>query len=75
MAAGLGSDLIAVGAVTGIDYRGRGYDHVVICSAGPLVVVFDPDPHPRGTAIEIAFGPEGCVAYPTSGEQCVTTTA
>jgi len=54
------------GTVADVAYRGRGYDHVVDCAAGPLAAVFDPNPHPRGTEVEIALDPDGCVAYPTT---------
>ena len=53
------------GTVTDVAYRGRGYDHVVSCAAGVLTAVFDPRPWTRGTPVEVALDPDGCVVYPT----------
>jgi len=62
------------GNVADVAYRGRGYDHVIDCAPGALAAVFDPHPHPRGTELEIALDPNGCVAYPTTrSPQNVTT--
>lgn len=46
-------------------YRGRGYDHVVTGPAGALSAVFDPHARPRGSQVEVAVDPHGCVAYLT----------
>jgi iron(III) transport system ATP-binding protein len=51
------------GTVIDVAYRGRGYDHVVTCAAGTLTAVFDPQPRPRGTSLEIALDLAGCVTY------------
>ena len=59
------------GNVTDVAYRGRGYDHVVTGPAGTLSAVFDPCSRPRGSAVEVAVEPGGCVAYPT-GEPAVS---
>ncbi len=53
------------GTVTDVAYRGRGYDHVVAGPAGTLSAVFDPCPQPRGSDVDVALDPDGCVAYPT----------
>jgi iron(III) transport system ATP-binding protein len=51
------------GTVTDVAYRGRGYDHVVHCATGDLAGVFDQRPHPRGTEVEVALDPDGCVTF------------
>jgi ABC-type Fe3+/spermidine/putrescine transport system ATPase subunit len=53
------------GTVTDVAYRGRGYDHVVTGPAGSLSAVFDQRARSRGSAVEVALDPDGCVAYPT----------
>jgi ABC-type Fe3+/spermidine/putrescine transport system ATPase subunit len=57
------------GVVVDVAYRGRGYDHVVTGPGGTLAAVFDPRPQVRGSTVEIALDPAGCVAYRTSPQQ------
>lgn len=57
------------GTVTDVAYRGRGYDHVMTCPVGTLTAVFDQQPRPRGTSLEIALDPDGCVAYRKAATQ------
>jgi iron(III) transport system ATP-binding protein len=57
------------GVVVDVAYRGRGYDHVVTGPGGTLAAVFDPRPQERGSTVEIALDPAGCVAYRTSPQQ------
>jgi len=60
-----GSQWSLAGTVTDVAYRGRGYDHVVSCAAGVLTAVFDSHPRTRGTRVEVALDPDGCVVYPS----------
>ncbi|GAA3110064.1 ABC transporter ATP-binding protein [Pseudonocardia yunnanensis] len=60
----VGSQWSLAGIVTDVAYRGRGYDHVVSCAAGVLTAVFDSHPRTRGTRVEVALDPDGCVVYP-----------
>jgi iron(III) transport system ATP-binding protein len=55
------------GVVVDVAYRGRGYDHVVVCPAGSLTAVFDTSRHERGSGITVGFDPHGCIAYPRPG--------
>jgi hypothetical protein len=61
------------GTVVDVAYRGRGYDHVVTGPAGTLAAVFDQRSRPRGSTVEIALDPAGCVAYPIAPTRCHTT--
>jgi iron(III) transport system ATP-binding protein len=65
------------GVVVDVAYRGRGYDHVVVCEVAPLTggtltavsltAVFAAHRHERGERVTVEFDPDGCVAYPYSG--------
>jgi hypothetical protein len=47
-----------------VAYRGRGYDHVIVCGEHTLTSVFAPVAQPRGASVRVAVEEHGCVAYP-----------
>ncbi|MCU1558031.1 MAG: hypothetical protein JWN09_2026 [Microbacteriaceae bacterium] len=51
--------------VIDVAYRGRGYEHVVECSAGRLAAVFDLRAWTRGTRCSITIDPDGCMVFPS----------
>ena len=51
------------GIVIDVAYRGRGYDHVVQCSAGVISAVHAPTAHLRGSQVKVRLDPEHCLAY------------
>ena len=54
-----------VGTVADVAYRGRGYDHVVVCPEGTLSAVHSQLPHARGEPVRVRLDPDGCLAYDT----------
>lgn len=54
-----------VGTVADVAYRGRGYDHVVVCPEGTLSAVHSQLPHARGERVHVRLDPDGCLAYDT----------
>jgi len=63
-----------VGTVADVAYRGRGYDHVVVCPEGILSAVHSQLPHARGEPVRVRLDPDGCLAYDT-GRSAVGDTA
>ncbi|MDX6235228.1 MAG: iron(III) transport system ATP-binding protein [Kribbellaceae bacterium] len=59
---------IVSGTVVDVAYRGRGYDHVVTGEYGTLTAVFDEQARPRGTKVQVALAPDGCVVHATGAE-------
>ena len=55
-----------VGTVADVAYRGRGYDHVVVCPEGTLSAVHSQLPHARGERVHVRLDPDGCLAYNTA---------
>jgi len=55
-----------VGTVADVAYRGRGYDHVVVCPEGTLSAVHSQLPHARGERVHVRLDPDGCLAYDTA---------
>ena len=51
------------GTVTDVAYRGRGYDHVVVCGTQTLSAVHSTHPYPRGTQVPVALDADGCLAF------------
>ena len=54
-----------VGTVADVAYRGRGYDHVVVCPEGTLSAVHSQLPHACGEPVRVRLDPDGCLAYDT----------
>jgi ABC-type Fe3+/spermidine/putrescine transport system ATPase subunit len=59
---------IVSGTVVDVAYRGRGYDHVVMGEYGTLTAVFDEQARTRGTKVQVALAPDGCVVHATGAE-------
>lgn len=57
------------GMVVDVAYRGRGYEHVVDCSAGRLTSVFADRAHTRGRLARLAISPAGAIAFATHGSK------
>jgi ABC-type Fe3+/spermidine/putrescine transport system ATPase subunit len=51
------------GTVVDVAYRGRGYDHVVAAPEGNLTAVFDEQAWTRGSHVQVALDPQGCIAH------------
>jgi len=62
---GPGGGGVLTGVVADVAYRGRGYDHVIVCPEGTLSAVHCTRAHPRGEQVEVELDPEGCLAYAT----------
>jgi len=56
---------ILTGIVADVAYRGRGYDHVVVCPAGTLSAVHSSRAYARGERVQLELNPDGCLAYAT----------
>lgn len=54
---------VLTGTVTDVAYRGRGYDHVVVCGTQTLSAVHSTHPYPRGTQVPVALDADGCLAF------------
>lgn len=61
--AGTGEPGVLTGVVADAAYRGRGYDHVVVCASGTLTAVHSATAHPRGAPVQVRLDPDGCLAY------------
>jgi len=67
------------GVVADVAYRGRGYDHVVVCPSGTLTAVHDADAYARGTPVRVRLDRDGCMVHerpaPSSARNAEKVTA